>query len=79
MLFHDHVYLNKGTRSYKQPLDYLVWSHCFLYEARKAPLFYDKDFEDVATAILSQINITRQDITVENSKAVYLHLCATLG
>ena len=49
-----------GTRSYKQPLDFLVWSHCYLELAYKAPPFYPEEFEVAATAILEELNMNRE-------------------
>lgn len=68
-----------GTTSYKQPLDFLVWSHCYLQLAYTAPPFYPDEFTAAATAILNAINMTRQDITVHNARAVYLYLCQVMS
>ena len=68
-----------GTRCYKQPLDFLVWSHCYLQFAYKAPPFYPVEFTAAATAILNQVNMTRENITVNNARAVYLHLCHVMS
>lgn len=64
-----------GTRSYKQPLDFLVWSHCYLEYAYKAPLFYPEEFDAAAKAILEELNMNREDITISNARAIYWHLC----
>jgi len=40
-----------GTRSYKEPLDLLVWSHCYLEYAYKAPPFYP-EFDAAAKSFL---------------------------
>lgn len=62
-----------GTRSYKQPLDILVWWHCYLEYAYKAPPFYPK-FDAVAQAILEELNMNHEDITISNARAIYWHL-----
>ena len=67
-----------GTRSYKQPLNYLTWSHCFLFEAHKAPPFYNQEFDEVASAILLLSNVRRKDITIETARAVYTYLRSKL-
>ena len=77
--YHLLVYYMPGTRSYKQPLDFLVWSHCYLELAYKAPPFYPEEFEVAATAILEELNMNREDITISNAKPIYWHLCNTMS
>ena len=69
-----YIYIPQGTRSFKQSLNFLVWSYCYLEHARKAPP-YPAEFDVAATAILAELNITRQDITVDMAKSIYLYLC----
>ena len=59
-----------GTWSYEQPLDFLVWSHCYLELAYKAPPFYPEEFEVAATAILEELNMNREDITISNVRPI---------
>lgn len=69
------IILHIGTVSYKQPVNLLVWSHCYLEYAHKAPPFYSREFERAANAILAGMNMTRQDISINDAKRIYLHLC----
>ena len=64
-----------GTRSYKQSLDFEVWAYCFLEYAQNAPPFYPEEFRIAAESILNELHITRQDITFDVAKPLYLHLC----
>lgn len=48
-----------------------MWSYCYLEHARKAPSFYPAEFDVAATAILTELNITHQDITVDTAKSIY--------
>ena len=75
MLIYMYIYIPTGTRSFKQSLNFLVWSYCYLEHARKAPPFYPAEFDVAATAILAELNITHQDITVDMAKSIYLYLC----
>jgi len=69
-----------AVRSYKQPLDLIVWSHCYLEHSYLPSPFFPAEFEHAANAILfTQLNMTRADITVANSKLVYLHLCNVMS
>ena len=68
------ICISTGTRSYKQPLSFLTWSHCYLYHAYKAPPFYPEEFKAAAAAILNELHMTRRDITIHNARAIYLHL-----
>ena len=68
-----------GVRSYKHPLDLPVWAHCYLEHAYKPDPFYPEEFDSAACAILAQINMSQSDITVSNSKYVYLHLCNAMS
>ena len=68
-----------GVRSYKQPLDLSVWAHCYLEYAYKPNSFYPEEFNSAARAILAQININQSDITIPNSKRVYLYLCNAMS
>ena len=52
-----------------------MWSYCYLEHARKAPPFYPAEFDVAAIAILAELNITHQDITVDMAKSIYLYLC----
>ncbi len=73
-----NVIMYAGTTCYKQCLNYEVWSHCFLAYAYKAPPFYPIEFEEAAAAVLGEMNMTYQDISVENANAIYLHLCSIM-
>ena len=67
-----------GTRSYKHPLDFFVWSHGYLECAYQAPPFYPEEFEAAATGTLNQLGITREDITTTNAREIFLHLCSIM-
>lgn len=67
-----------GTTSYCKPIDYKIWSHCYLECAYQAPPFYPEVFSDLATEILAQSNVLRNDITIHSAKAVYMHLSSTV-
>ena len=64
-----------GTRSYKQELDLEVWVYCFLEYAQNAPSFYPDEFQMAADSILCELHTTRQDITYDTARPIYLHLC----
>ncbi len=64
--------------SYKHSLDFLVWSHSYLEYAYKAAPFFPKEFEAAATAILNHMGMTQQDITTDNARGVYYHLCSIM-
>ena len=64
-----------GTRSYKQELDLEVWVYCFLEYAQNAPSFYPDEFRMAADSILCELHTTRQDITYDTARPIYLHLC----
>lgn len=71
--------LFQGTRAYTQPLDFLVWSHCYLEYAYTSTSFFPQEFDLAASAILSELGMGRQNITFSNAKAVYLHLCHVMS
>lgn len=61
-------------RSYKQSLDLVVWSHCYLEHACLPAPFCPVEFNTAADAILAHLGMSRADITISNAKSVYLHL-----
>ena len=65
--------LISGVKVYKQPLDLSVWAHCYLEYAYKPTPFYPDEFYSAACAVLVQLNMNCSDITVSNSKSVYLY------
>ena len=71
-IFNVHV----GTTSFKKSLNFNVWAHCYLQYAYRAPSFYPEEFNVAANAILAELHITQQDITVSTAKTIYLHLCS---
>lgn len=76
----DFISCTTGVRSYKQTLDLVVWSHCYLEHAYLPTPFFPAEFEYAANAILcTQLNMYRADITISNSKLVYLHLCNVMS
>jgi len=70
-----HILIFKGTRTYKQSLDFLVWSHCYLEHAYVTTSFFPQELDTAASAVLGELGMSRQEITVSNARAVYLHLC----
>ena len=81
---HDYVqytvyYFILGTPLYKRSLNFVVWSHCYLKYAYKAPLFYPDEFAAAADAILAELNTNKEAITVTTAKAVYLHQCSRIA
>ena len=60
------------TRSYKHPLNFLVWSHCYLECAYKPPPFYPQEVEAATTAILMEMNMNRK---AWEQGCVDLHVC----
>jgi len=67
------------VKSYKQQLNLVVWSHCYLEDAYLPDPFFPDEFAAAADAILALLNMNRADITISNAKAVYLHLCSAVS
>lgn len=67
-----------GTRSYRKPIDYKIWSHCYLEYAYQAPPFYPEVFSTLATQILAQSNILQNDITIVSAREVYMYLSSSI-
>ncbi len=67
-----YTFMQAPHSTIKQCLNYQVWSHCFLAYAYKAPPFYPIEFEEAAAAVLGEMNMTYQDICVENANAIIL-------
>ena len=65
--------------SYKKPLQLIVWSHCYIEHAYLPEPFYPVEFAAAADAILAQLNMSRTDITISNSRFIYLHLCNVMS
>ena len=61
-----------GTHSYKNTIDYNVWSHCYIEHAQNAnPI----EFKAAADAILQQqFGMQRSDIRLANAESIYRHL-----
>ena len=83
LMQHDYVqytvyYFILGTVSYKQSLNFVVWSHCYLEYAYNAPPFYPDEFAAAADAILAELSTSKEAITVTTAKAVYSHLCSRM-
>ena len=75
--FHTHAlcYVHVGAQCYKKDVDYGIWVHCYLEHARKPSPLYPPEFEAAATAILERdFNIAKDDISLQNSEQIYIHL-----
>ena len=70
----NNVMCTRNMRVYKTLGSPCVWSHCYLYEAYRAPPLYPTEFKGAAKAVLFTINISKENIDLENAKSVFLLL-----
>ena len=64
-----------GTVAYKKPIDFDVWTHCYVEYARQPSSYFPEEFQAAAAAILEQdFHLTEEGITLENAETIFSHL-----
>ena len=56
-----------------------MWAYCFLEYANSAPPFYPDEFRMAADSVLNELHATREGITFDVAKPLYLHLCNVMS
>ena len=63
-----------GVGDHRKTFDTITWIHAVVYKSKQPPSFFPDEFELWADAVLQHMGITRDHITAQNCRTVYLKL-----